>query len=309
MGQPFFSIVIPTFNQSNFLKESLNSVFNQDFKNFEVIVVDNFSKDKTQQVIKSYKEKIIYRRIRNNGVIAKSRNIGIKKSRGKWIAFLDSDDYWSKSKLSKVFNYLKKKKDVDVICNNEWQIYHDSDKTRLRAVGPESKNFYKKILLYGNRNSTSASVVKSSFLKKNNISFNEKKSFTTCEDYCFFLDIANKNGKFHFLNEPLGTRRFHPKSSSSMTKRHLSAEMSVLEYHVYKVQTFESNKKYLMRKIKRNLFIKKNLFYIIKSKKIDKNFFNLLIFTIKNPLEISRFILFISLKFFKQIIIKQFYKN
>ena len=110
MGQPFFSIVIPTFNQSNFLKESLNSVFNQDFKNFEVIVVDNFSKDKTQQVIKSYKEKIIYRRIRNNGVIAKSRNIGIKKSRGKWIAFLDSDDYWSKSKLSKVFNYLKKKK-------------------------------------------------------------------------------------------------------------------------------------------------------------------------------------------------------
>ena len=47
MGQPFFSIVIPTFNQSNFLKESLNSVFNQDFKNFEVIVVDNFSKDKT----------------------------------------------------------------------------------------------------------------------------------------------------------------------------------------------------------------------------------------------------------------------
>ena len=94
-----------------------------------------------------------------------------------------------------------------------------------------------------------------------------------------------------------------------MTKRHLSAEMSVLEYHVYKVQTFESNKKYLMRKIKRNLFIKKNLFYIIKSKKIDKNFINLLIFAIKNPLEISRFILFISLKFFKQIIIKQVYKN
>ena len=110
MRKPFFSIVIPTFNQSNFLKEALNSVFNQDFKNFEVIVIDNYSSDETNKIIRTYKKKIIYKKIKNNGVIAKSRNLGIKKSRGKWIAFLDSDDLWSKNKLHKVYNYLKKRK-------------------------------------------------------------------------------------------------------------------------------------------------------------------------------------------------------
>ena len=166
MRKPFFSIVIPTYNQSKFLRQSLESVFNQSFKSFEVIVIDNYSKDKTNEVIKKYKDKIIFKKINNNGVIAKSRNIGIKNSSGTWIAFLDSDDLWSKNKLHKVYNYLKEKKETDVICNNEWVIYDKSSKTKIKSFGPSSSEFYKKILLYGNRNSTSASVVRSSFLKK-----------------------------------------------------------------------------------------------------------------------------------------------
>ena len=187
MTKPFFSIVIPTYNQSKFLRQALESVFNQSFKSFEVIVIDNYSKDKTDEVIKRYKDKIIFKKINNNGVIAKSRNIGIKYSSGIWISFLDSDDLWSKNKLHKVYNYLKKKKETDVICNNEWAIYDKSSKTKIKSFGPSSSEFYKEILIYGNRNSTSASVVKSSFLKKNKILFNEKKLFITCEDYCFFF--------------------------------------------------------------------------------------------------------------------------
>ena len=125
-----------------------------------------------------------------------------------------------KNKLHKVYNYLKKKKETDVICNNEWVIYDKSSKTKIKSFGPSSSEFYKKILLYGNRNSTSASVVRSSFLKKNKILFNEKKSFITCEDYCFFLDIANKEEIFKFLFEPLGIRRYHSKSYSSKIKLH-----------------------------------------------------------------------------------------
>ena len=186
MRKPFFSIVIPTFNQSNFLKEALNSVFNQDFKNFEVIVIDNYSSDETNKIIRTYKKKIIYKKIKNNGVIAKSRNLGIKKSRGKWIAFLDSDDLWSKNKLHKVYNYLKKKKETDVICNNEWAIYDKSSKTKIKSFGPSSSEFYKKILLYGNRNSTSASVVKSSFLKKIKFYLMKKNHLSLVRTIVFF---------------------------------------------------------------------------------------------------------------------------
>ena len=104
--KPFFSIIIPTYNQANFLKKCLNSVFKQTFKNFEVIIIDNSSTDHTKEILSKYKKKIVYKKINNKGVIAKSRNIGIKNSNGNWVAFLDSDDTWKNNKLER-----KKKRD------------------------------------------------------------------------------------------------------------------------------------------------------------------------------------------------------
>ena len=99
MGDPFFSIIIPTFNQDNYLKETLNSIKYQTFKNFEIIVVDNYSNDNTEQVIKNCSLKINYNKLKNSGIIGKSRNFGLKVSKGKWVCFLDSDDIWSAEKL------------------------------------------------------------------------------------------------------------------------------------------------------------------------------------------------------------------
>ena len=109
MLNPFFSVVIPSYNQGRYLKKALDSVFNQTFKNFEVILIDNNSTDNTKKIIKAFKKKIIYKKIKNLGVIAKSRNKGISISRGKWIAFLDSDDYWEKNKLKSIYKKIKKK--------------------------------------------------------------------------------------------------------------------------------------------------------------------------------------------------------
>ena len=142
MKHPFFSIVIPTYNQSNYLKTALTSIFKQKFKNYEVIVVDNHSKDETYKVVKNFKKKIIYKKIRNNGVIAKSRNLGIKLSKGKWIAFLDSDDYWTVDKLEKNFQIINSK-DCDVVCNSEWVINLERKKKKYGVMGLIQKIFIK----------------------------------------------------------------------------------------------------------------------------------------------------------------------
>ena len=244
----FFSIVIPTYNQSNFLKKALQSVYSQTFKNFEVIVVDNNSNDKTHQVAKSFK-KVIYKKINNRGVIAKSRNLGIKLSKGSWIAFLDSDDFWEKNKLNEV-NKKIKKNNFDVVCHSEWSINLNSKEKKISTYGPYTENFYKKILIYGNRNSTSASVVNKKFLKKNKLKFNENKSFITAEDYNFFLDIAKLKGIFYYINKPLGYHVFHKKSMSFDIKKHTKARFAVLKHHVFKVQEF-SKKTILFHKIKK----------------------------------------------------------
>ena len=169
MIQPYFSIIIPNYNQGNYLKKNLETITAQSFKNYEVIVIDNFSTDTTLNVIKKFKKKIKFYRKKNNGIIAKSRNLGIKKSKGKWLAFLDADDYWTKNKLKIIFNYINNYK-FDVICNNEWKII-DSKKIKILKNGPYSKFFYKKLLINGNCMSTSASIIKKDFLTKNQIFF------------------------------------------------------------------------------------------------------------------------------------------
>ena len=74
-----FSIIIPTYNREKMLKNAIKSVLNQTYKNWEIIIVDNYSKDNTKKMVENFKsKKIKFYQINNNGIIAKSRNIGVK---------------------------------------------------------------------------------------------------------------------------------------------------------------------------------------------------------------------------------------
>ena len=114
----FFSIIIPTFNNAYFLKKALVSIKNQTDSNFELIVVDNHSTDETQKIIEeSGIDGLVYKKIKNDGVIAKSRNLGIQNSKGDWLMFLDSDDIFYYNKI----NFLNKNlnNDFDVVLKSE----------------------------------------------------------------------------------------------------------------------------------------------------------------------------------------------
>ena len=106
---PTVSIVIPTYNHSKFISKALESVINQTYKNWEAIIIDNNSTDNTDKVINQYNDpRIKYLKIDNNGVIAKSRNLGINEAKAEWIAFLDSDDWWTKDKLEVCLSKIDK---------------------------------------------------------------------------------------------------------------------------------------------------------------------------------------------------------
>ena len=97
---PIVSIVIPTYNHAKFISKALKSVIDQTYKNWEAIIIDNESIDETYKLINNFNDqRIKYFKIANDGVIAKSRNLGINEAKGEWIAFLDSDDWWTKDKL------------------------------------------------------------------------------------------------------------------------------------------------------------------------------------------------------------------
>ena len=181
----FFSIIIPTYNNANFLKKALDSLKKQTDKNFELIIIDNHSSDDTSKVINNLKiDNLVYQKIKNDGVIAKSRNLGINISKGDWLIFLDSDDLFYENKINFLNNNLNS--NFDIACNSERIINLDNGKSKIWRYGPSEKSLYKNMLLKGNRFSTSASVIKRDFVIKNNIFYNERKDFITAEDYDFF---------------------------------------------------------------------------------------------------------------------------
>ena len=110
---PLVSIIIPTYNRAEDLKRALQSVFDQTFTDWEVVVVDNHSIDNTDSLIESFNDpKIRLFKIYNEGVIAASRNLGLKHALGEYVAFLDSDDWWHPQKLEVSLKYLELGADV-----------------------------------------------------------------------------------------------------------------------------------------------------------------------------------------------------
>ena len=304
MDHPFFSIVIPTYNQSGFLKKTLLSLKKQTFKNFETIIVDNYSTDKTYEVIKNSGLNCHYYKIRNYGIIAKSRNFGLSKSKGKWIAFLDSDDYWAFEKLSVVKDIIKKI-DPDVICNNEW-VKKNFKIDKINSYGPYKKNFYEHLLKFGNCLSTSATLVKKKFISQYNLKFDEDRKYIACEDYDFFLNIAKLKGFFFFVKKPLGVYLIHSKSSSFDKKKLNQSKKNVLIKHIFNNQYFtdKNEKKRIFvetRLINRMLItlsgiFKTNKFKINKALKLSyfhSNpflYFNVIYFVLKK--KFSEFLIF-----------------
>jgi len=119
-NNPQISVVIPSYKHGHLIGRAIDSVINQTYKNWEILIIDNFSTDNTKEVVTKYTleySNIKFIQINNNGIIAKSRNKGIKRSTGSYIAFLDSDDWWELNKLSLC---------VEAINKGHKFIYHNS---------------------------------------------------------------------------------------------------------------------------------------------------------------------------------------
>jgi len=299
LEKPFFSVVIPTYNHEVFLEKAVKSVLNQTFSDYEIIIIDNYSNDNTENLIKNLNNKNIkFIKNRNHGIIAKSRNIGIEQSKSEWIAFLDSDDIWRQEKLKVLFNFIKKHNNYDVICNNELWVYKNNNKTKVSKYGPYKNNFYKTLLKYGSCISTSASLVRKKYLLDNKIFFSEEKNFAPYEDYDFWMRIAKNNGKFKFLKEVLGEHLFHQESWSEKNKSILkNSTLLISKHHVFNVQNFTNRKENLWSHIECRLDLN-NITGLLFSKKYLKGFVELFKLFCRHPVKLISHILFRSKKLF-----------
>jgi glycosyltransferase involved in cell wall biosynthesis len=217
---PLISVVIPTYNHACYIGRVLQSVIDQSYSNWEVILVDNHSTDNTQEIVSSYTEpRIKYLKIHNNGVIAKSRNAGIEAAKGEWIAFLDSDDWWTSVKLQECYECFNDQVDL---------VYHDmqivSDQPRYLLQKKMIKSWQVKppvkmnLLLKGNCIVNSSVVVRKHFLEEIG-GICEDEEMIAAEDYNTWLRISNFTDNFLYVPRKLGYYLSH---SGSVSRKDMS---------------------------------------------------------------------------------------
>jgi len=125
-------VIIPVFNREAFIARAIDSVLSQTLKPSEIIIVDDGSTDGTADILAGYHDKIKVMRIENSGV-SKARNVGIKKSQGKWITLLDSDDVWQQDKLAQQRAYHDKHPAIMISHTEEKWIRHDKEIKQKKA--------------------------------------------------------------------------------------------------------------------------------------------------------------------------------
>lgn len=194
---PKVSVIIPVYNRSILIGRAVNSVLAQDFKDYEIIVVDDGSTDDTPKILSTYKDKIKIITQKNRGVSA-ARNKGVSISSGQYIAFLDSDDMWLPEKLSTQVNYFKSNLKT-LICQTE-EIWI---RNGIR-VNPKKKHKKQSGMIFIPSLSLclvspSAVMLKKEFFDKFE-GFDE--SLPACEDYDLWLRISCRYS-IALINTPL----------------------------------------------------------------------------------------------------------
>ena len=229
MNTPIVSIVIPTYNHARFLGGALQSIIDQTHGSWEALVINNFSDDDTEDVVRSFDDRrIALINFRNHGIIAAGRNEGIRLARGTYVAFLDSDDVWMPQKLERSVATLDA--GADLVCHAE-QWVGGGLPTRTMVYGPSEMASWHNLLLRQNCISTSATVVRRSLLEQVG-SFDENPSFVTAEDYELWMRIARAGARIEFIDDVLGEYRRHESNASGAVLRHMAAERAVVEKHL-----------------------------------------------------------------------------
>ena len=196
---PLFSVIIPTFNRSHVLLRAVDSVLKQTYKNFELIVVDDGSTDETQTILEGHiKEgQIKYLRQENKGV-SSARNFGVRNSKGDWLAFLDSDDEWLKSKLEKQVELLQKRPELRLIHGEELWV-RNGKRVNQKKIHQKFGGFIYEKCLPLCLISPSAVIIERKLYEEMG-GFDEE--FVVCEDYDLWLKITSLY-EVGFVTEPI----------------------------------------------------------------------------------------------------------
>lgn len=214
MNNPLVSIIVPCYNQAQYLDEALQSVLDQTYTNWECIIVNDGSPDNTEELANKWVSKdsrFIYLK-KENGGLSSARNAGLEVAEGEYIQFLDSDDWIAKTKLELSLQQLKlaKKQDVKVAISNFRMFIDSSQNTLVPYCNLNSQLFNFESLLYQWEESFTIPIHCGLFESSLFKSFRFPENLKAKEDWVMWVSLFHKNCEAVFLEEPLAFYRRNP---------------------------------------------------------------------------------------------------
>lgn len=252
MVEKLISVVITAYNHAQYLRESIESVLAQTYRDFEIILIDDGSTDNTKMVAARYPQ-VTYLYQTNQGVSA-ARNAGVRQARGEYLCFLDADDWLLPQALEINFNYLQTNNALAFV-SGAYLFAHVHYPLR-RFVASQRFNLEERYLV----NEPKKPILKdhySHFLKGNYVGmhaavlyrrwvFDEhlfEPDLHRCEDYELFLRIARKNVVFDH-GEPIAVYRIHANNTTTNSQLMLDAALKVLDKQKDKLNSAEEEKSF-----------------------------------------------------------------
>jgi len=229
--QPLVSVVIPTWNAHRYLRTTLDSVFQQTFPSWEIVLVDDASTDDTLDIARSFGERVrIIARSKNSGTADIPRYQGVEASRGKLVALLDSDDLWLKQKLERQVAFMQSNPDIPLVHHYVRLMDAEGKPGSIRhegivpPTGPCARELLSRCFIC----TSSVLVRRDDWLGAQNIS--QLTGYGTELD--FFLSLARKS-HIGFIPEPLGSYRVFPGSISRKNWKRYPRDVGAMEriYH------------------------------------------------------------------------------
>ena len=222
MEKPLVSVIMPVYNGEKYIGKAIRSVLEQNVP-VEILVIDDCSTDGTELTVMKYMESgsIRYIRNENNVGAARSRNRGVKESRGKYIAFLDADDWWEKGKLREQIEVMELT--GCVICSTGRELMQPDGRTTGKYIPVNERITYQDLLKHNSINCSSV------LLRREDAIAFPMEHYDSHEDYITWLKILRKGGFAAGINKPYLKCRLSEGGKSRNKLR--SAAMT---YQVYK---------------------------------------------------------------------------
>ena len=235
------SIIIPCYNEFKYVEEALDSAIEQNWKNKEIIVVDDGSDTQTKELLKKLEPKMDILITTENCGLAAARNTGIQKSKGKYILVWDADDYFEKSFCEKAISSINANPEIKLVTSITYRFNENGVIDTYTPAGGSLKNF-----LFGNSAMGSTLFLKKDWEKEGGY---DNKMRYGYEDWEFYLRLLKEGGKAHVIAEPLFYYRQKPDSlrHQANSKRYELYEYIFKKNKDIYLENFEIYTEFLMR--------------------------------------------------------------